>query len=898
DTFEDAADAQDEAPGQPASPPLATRSLIERQPSSSSTTTPADRNSLDSYKDSESTETGHKPTEESEADESEVQKGAQKSPNLTSHRISVSSLDDVNLEGGDPGPVIHEAARVNATPKSNGAPPAPPPKLPTREPSASSQKSHGLSGPLPSVPWGPPPVPEKTTAPPPPPPTRKLTGPFAWLSRNTSAPAKEVSSPPTQAVRRNTASSLATLGSNPELTLSRIDDGHESDASSARRPGRNSLRDRFKFLRMREEAGITSLEEETIESPNNQGGALAGLIGRSASVGLGIGSPTSLADEKEGGLARSPGPSPMPNVPSVNTNLAPGTVSGVSAGPSAMTDPAAPVDWDLWQSVVYEGPAAVARSSADELSRAIASGIPSALRGVIWQVLAQSKNEELEGVYRDLVIRGTDKEKALEKRKGSQPTPNSTSWNADSEGSSPQTAGTGKEKESLASSASSMHSETSTPATTASNGLVSPPPTHEKDPDALAKDEARRKQRAKEDAAALQKLEKTIKRDLGSRTSFSKYAMSAGLQDGLFGVCKAYALFDDEVGYAQGMNFLAMPLLFNMPEEEAFCLLVRLMNQYRLRDMFVHDMPGLHLHLYQFERLLEDLEPALYCHLHRRGVNPELYATQWFLTLFAYRFPLQLVLRVYDLVLSEGLEGAILKFGIALMQKNAEALLGMNDMVALSSFLKEKIFDVYIDKAPSPSSILESGFFGSSGGADKEVYRADVLVRDACAVKVTPEMLKTYTHEWEEKVRSEKEREAELESLKSSNIQLSHKVRSLEERTEKFDTEHVQVASELVRTKVEKEELKDENEALRNEIEELKALVERQPAEVEQRLKEEMDRLMQRNLEVHNENQSLEEQMSEMEKDLVDTKVQFAELNSNHETLKQKWSDLRKVLDD
>lgn len=49
-----------------------------------------------------------------------------------------------------------------------------------------------------------------------------------------------------------------------------------------------------------------------------------------------------------------------------------------------------------------------------------------------------------------------------------------------------------------------------------------------------------------------------------------------------------------------------------MPEEEAFCLLVRLMNKYGLRDLFISGMPGLHLHLYQFERLLEDFEPALH----------------------------------------------------------------------------------------------------------------------------------------------------------------------------------------------------------------------------------------------------------------------------------------------
>ncbi len=353
-----------------------------------------------------------------------------------------------------------------------------------------------------------------------------------------------------------------------------------------------------------------------------------------------------------------------------------------------------------------------------------------------------------------------------------------------------------------------------------------------------------------------------------------------------------------------------------MPEEEAFCLLVRLMNQYHLRDMFIQDMPGLHLHLYQFERLLEDLEPALYCHLHRRGVTPQLYATQWFLTLFAYRLPLQLVLRVYDLILSDGLETAILKFGIVLMQKNAVALRSLNDMSTLTTFLKDKLFDVYIDRTPSANSILESGFFGSSGGIDKDVYRADKLVQDACTVNVTPESLKAYTAEWEDKVRLEREREAELEGLRSSNSTLSIKVRSLEERAEKFDTEHVQVASELVRTKVENEELKDENESLKGQVAELRDVIQRQPEEIEQRLKDEMDRIMTRNLEVHNENRALEEQMAEMEKQLVDTKMRYAEVgqqhldygsllanglnqkNSDHETLKQKWNDLRKALGD
>lgn len=315
-----------------------------------------------------------------------------------------------------------------------------------------------------------------------------------------------------------------------------------------------------------------------------------------------------------------------------------------------------------------------------------------------------------------------------------------------------------------------------------------------------------------------------------------------------------------------------------MDEAEAFTLLVKLMNKYGLREMFIQDMPGLHLHLYQFERLLEDLEPALYCHLRRRGVTPQLYATQWFLTLFAYRFPLQLVLRIYDLIFDEGLESTILRFGVAIMRRNAETLLGMKDMSTLSTFLKEKLFDVYIDQQPSASSILESGFFGSSGG-DKEVYRADVMVQDACAIPLTQEMIKQYTAEWEEKVRIEKEREAELEGLRHTVAVQAARIRSLEEHAEKSDKEHVQLASELVRLKVENEELQDMNESLRIQVQELKNVVDKQPAEVEEKLRTEMERIMKRNLEVQNENRSMEEQMAEMEKDLVETKMKWAEVS-------------------
>lgn len=48
-----------------------------------------------------------------------------------------------------------------------------------------------------------------------------------------------------------------------------------------------------------------------------------------------------------------------------------------------------------------------------------------------------------------------------------------------------------------------------------------------------------------------------------------------------------------------------------MPEEEAFCVFVRLMQEYRLRELFKPSMAELGLCIYQFEYLLQVKEAAL-----------------------------------------------------------------------------------------------------------------------------------------------------------------------------------------------------------------------------------------------------------------------------------------------
>ena len=72
-----------------------------------------------------------------------------------------------------------------------------------------------------------------------------------------------------------------------------------------------------------------------------------------------------------------------------------------------------------------------------------------------------------------------------------------------------------------------------------------------------------------------------------------RFASDAGKMS-LLRVLRAYAVYDQEVGYCQGMNFLAGLLLTWMPNEAtAYAGLVVLMQQQGLRDLYKSDLARL-----------------------------------------------------------------------------------------------------------------------------------------------------------------------------------------------------------------------------------------------------------------------------------------------------------------
>ncbi|XP_076857643.1 TBC1 domain family member 4 isoform X2 [Brachyhypopomus gauderio] len=180
--------------------------------------------------------------------------------------------------------------------------------------------------------------------------------------------------------------------------------------------------------------------------------------------------------------------------------------------------------------------------------------------------------------------------------------------------------------------------------------------------------------------------------DLG-RTFPTHQYFSAQLGAGqlsLYNLLKAYSLLDAEVGYCQGISFVAGVLLLHMSEEQAFDTLKFLMYDLGLRRQYRPDMVSLQIQMYQLSRLLHDYHRVLYSHLEEYEVSPSLYAAPWFLTLFASQFPLGFVSRVFDLLFVQGTE-VIFKVALCLLSNCEGEILECDSFESIVDYLKTTI---------------------------------------------------------------------------------------------------------------------------------------------------------------------------------------------------------------
>uniref|UniRef100_A0AA85JPT5 Rab-GAP TBC domain-containing protein n=1 Tax=Trichobilharzia regenti TaxID=157069 RepID=A0AA85JPT5_TRIRE len=255
------------------------------------------------------------------------------------------------------------------------------------------------------------------------------------------------------------------------------------------------------------------------------------------------------------------------------------------------------------------------------------------------------------------------------------------------------------------------------------------------------------------------KHDDVIRRDLARTFPAHSFFRDKIGQESLFLVSRAYALYDEEVGYCQGLTFFAAVLLLHMPVEQAFTLLVQVNNNYGVREFFLNDFDGLHMRLYQLQRIIQDQLPDVSKHFADLGLETHMFASQWFLTLFTAKFPLNVVFHIVDMFLTEGLI-FIFKVSLALLQLARRDLLGL-DFEGVLKYLRVTMPKKYL-----------------ACDANEE------LLRSAIMAKVTSSKLQKYAKEWLSKRAEEKLTDSPIHIMECQLASLRREISRLEHENE------------------------------------------------------------------------------------------------------------------
>nr|XP_039252966.1 EVI5-like protein isoform X1 [Styela clava] len=262
---------------------------------------------------------------------------------------------------------------------------------------------------------------------------------------------------------------------------------------------------------------------------------------------------------------------------------------------------------------------------------------------------------------------------------------------------------------------------------------------------------------------------KLIKRDIARTYPDQDFFKEKIGQEVLFNVTKAYSLVDREVGYCQGSAFIAGLLLMQMPEEEAFAVFVALMRNYRLRELFKPSMAELGLCMFQLDNMLQEHAPDLYNHFQAQGFHTSMYASSWFLTLFATTFNLQVASRIMDVFMSEGME-IIFRIGLAMLLSSHNQLLQL-DMEGMLKVILKTLPEFY-NRDP------------------------DLLFNKAYTlVKYNPKKMKKIEKEYMSMKTKEMEEQVEMRRLRTE-------CRLLRQRVDALEKENENLADKLIQDRV------------------------------------------------------------------------------------------------
>lgn len=118
----------------------------------------------------------------------------------------------------------------------------------------------------------------------------------------------------------------------------------------------------------------------------------------------------------------------------------------------------------------------------------------------------------------------------------------------------------------------------------------------------------------------------------------------------LFRVLVAFANYNTNIGYCQGMSSIVGLLLMYFPEKESLSILICTIQKNNLNGLFDKSLSMMPLLTHLQGGLFKELVNEIYVHISKHNVDLSVFIFSWYLTLFT-RFDIQFTLRVWDLLL-------------------------------------------------------------------------------------------------------------------------------------------------------------------------------------------------------------------------------------------------------
>lgn len=147
----------------------------------------------------------------------------------------------------------------------------------------------------------------------------------------------------------------------------------------------------------------------------------------------------------------------------------------------------------------------------------------------------------------------------------------------------------------------------------------------------------------------------------------------------------AYACYRPDVGYVQGMSFIAAILLLNMDVADAFVCFANLLNRPCQVTFFRMDEEMMGAYYKTFEDFFLENLPQLYHHFVEILCTPDLYLMEWIFLLYSKSLPLDVACRVWDVYCRDG-EEFLFQTALGILKLYEEILMKM-DFIHAAQYL-------------------------------------------------------------------------------------------------------------------------------------------------------------------------------------------------------------------